>query len=213
MMDNFPSTQATFLLSGPSGLLETATTAVIAEKDRRATAIICHPHPLYGGTMNNKVVTTLMHTFQHLGLRTVRFNFRGVGKSTGHYAEGQGELEDLLAVVQWVKAVRPHDAIWLAGFSFGAFIVIQAASQLPIAQLVTIAPPVPYFPLDQLPPITCPWVLVQGDQDEVVDSNQVMAWIETLHPQPKVIGMEGAGHFFHGRLVELRQVLESVLRS
>lgn len=212
-MQEFPPTETTFLLPGPAGDLEVSTTPLETENSRHAVAIICHPHPLHGGTMNNKVVTTLVRTFKELGLRTVRFNFRGVGKSVGSFAEGVGEVEDLLAVVAWVKKTCPQDAIWLAGFSFGGYIAAKVATQIPVAQLVTIAPQASRFTQSPFPPITAPWVLVQGDQDEVVPPEEVFAWVETLNPKPAVIRMTGAGHFFHGRLIELRDTLVSVLTS
>lgn len=210
-MQTFPATETHFLLPGPVGDLELLTTPTPEKNPKPATAIICHPHPLHGGTMNNKVVTTLAKTFQELGLKTVRFNFRGIGKSVGNYADGIGELEDLLTVVKWVKTIFPEDKIWLAGFSFGASISIRAAAQMEVAQLVSIAPAVLHYGLQDLPPITAPWVIVQGDKDEVVPPQEVYAWIETLNPKPKLIRMENAGHFFHGQLLELRQHLLSVL--
>lgn len=208
----FPETETTFLISGPSGDLELLTTPTKTHVNPiPAVAIICHPHPLYGGTMHNKVVTTLMRVFADLGLRTVRFNFRGIGKSTGSYAEGLGETEDLFAVMEWVKKTCPTDAIWLAGFSFGAAISARAAAQTSVAQLVSIAPPVPRFSLIGLPPITCPWLVVQGEQDEVIEPEAVFAWIDTLNPKPRLIRMPGASHFFHGQLLELRRLLETAL--
>lgn len=177
------------------------------------TAIICHPHSLMGGTMNNKVVTTLARAFSELGLHTVRFNFRGVGESKGVYDAGIGETHDVLAVWDWVKARRPQDQIWLAGFSFGAFVSFRAASLRTPAQLVSIAPPVHNFNFDfsSISRPSCPWLVVQGDQDEVVDPQLVFDWIKTFDPPPKLITMEGATHFFHGRLVELRHLLVEAL--
>jgi alpha/beta superfamily hydrolase len=141
----------------------------------------------------------------------VRFNFRGVGKSEGSFGEGLGEVQDLLAVVDWVKQVRPEDALWLAGFSFGGFIAATVATQIEVAQLVTVAPQVSRFIEAKTPAITVPWVLVQGDKDEVISAEETFAWYETLDPKPQLIRMEGAGHFFHGRLLELRERLQKVL--
>lgn len=204
-MQIFPSTESKFIFPGTVGNLEVWTTP--NENQKNATAIICHPHPLHGGTMTNKVVTTLARTFSELGLRTVRFNFRGVGKSEGEYDAGIGETNDLLALVKWVKTVNPQDEIWLAGFSFGGFVAARAAVQISPAQLVTVAPQVSRFIEDKLPPITVPWILVQGEQDDVVSPQEVFAWIETLNPKPVVIRMPDAGHFFHGKLTELRMEL------
>lgn len=207
-MQNFPQVETTFLLPGEVGNLEVLTLPVREDvAPRSAVAIICHPHPLYGGTMLNKVVSTLARSFRDLGLCTVQFNFRGVGKSEGKFDDGVGELADLLAIVKWVQAVRPHDEIWLSGFSFGAAISAHAATKITAAQLVSIAPPVPRFNLLQLPPVLCPWIVVQGDEDDVVVPADVYAWVETRNPAPKLIRMAGAGHFFHGQLMELRRIL------
>ncbi len=211
-MKTFPLTETTFLLPGPAGDLEilTAPPAKDAQK-QKAIAIICHPHPLYSGTMNNKVVTTLSRVFTDLGLSTVRFNFRGVGKSAGTYGNAQGEIEDLFAVIQWVQAVCPDYELWLAGFSFGSYISAYAASQIPVAKLVSVAPPVTHFGFPNLPAISCPWIVVQGDLDDVVNPADVYEWMKTVKPAPALIRMSDAGHFFHGKLLELRKLLEAEL--
>ena len=112
--------------------------------------------------MTNKVVTTVARAFHNVGVTAIRFNFRGVGDSEGQYDEGKGELDDLLSVIEWVKAAYPDHAIWLAGFSFGAYIAALAVTQINAARYIAIAPPVINFPMDEMPPITCPWILVQG---------------------------------------------------
>ncbi len=214
-MQPFPTTESTFILPGPIGDLEIITTPLdeTAKQNRHATAIICHPHPLFGGTMHNKVVTTLARVFRDLGLRTLRFNFRGVGKSVGTHDEGRGEVDDVLFIVQWIKTLFPTENIWLAGFSFGAYVATKAAMRESPKQLVTIAPQVSRFKQDDVTRVTCPWILVQGEQDEVVSAEEVFAWIETLSHKPQVIRMPTAGHFFHGQLMELRRVLEAALNS
>jgi alpha/beta superfamily hydrolase len=207
----FPTTETRFLLQGPAGNLEVLATPIEHPTVNRI-AVICHPHPLHGGTMNNKVVSTIARTCKDLNMPTVRFNFRGVGQSEGSFADGIGEVEDLLAVIQWVKEVMPTAELWLAGFSFGGYIAARLATQIPVQQLITIAPQASRFTSQPFPPITIPWVLVQGEQDEVVSPEEVFAWIETLNPKPTVIRMPGAGHFFHGQLLELRRLLEEALR-
>lgn len=197
-------------LHGPAGKLEVAIDEPIGE-ERHAWGIVCHPHPLHGGTMQNKVVTTLVKTFQYLGLTTIRFNFRGVGKSEGEFAHGIGELEDLLSVIEWVQQSNPGKTIWLAGFSFGAYVAAKAATQINIGQLVTVAPPVQDYSLETLPPILCPWILIQGERDEVVSPEAVLSWAESRYPQPTILRFPEAGHFFHGQLIELRTKLEEVL--
>lgn len=198
------------LLSGPAGKLE-----VIMEEpiglDRNAWGIVCHPHPLHGGNMQNKVVTTLVKTFQYMGLTTIRFNFRGVGKSEGVFGHGKGELEDLLAVIEWVQQSNQGKKIWLAGFSFGAYVTAKAATQISVGQLITVAPPVQDYSMETLSPILCPWIVVQGELDEVVSAKAVFAWAESRYPQPIILRFPEAGHFFHGQLIELRTKLEEVL--
>lgn len=200
------------LINGPAGQLELLADES-SEENRKGWGIVCHPHPLFGGTMHNKVVTTLVKAFQHLELNTVRFNFRGVGRSIGEFDNGDGELQDLFAVIDWVQRERKNFDIWLAGFSFGAYIAAKAATQIPLKKLVTIAPPVQNFPMQNLPPITCPWVLVQGGEDDVVPPQDVIAWAESRDPKPTIIQMPQAGHFFHGQLGELRTKLEDALKD
>jgi len=204
--------ETALLVKGPAGDLELLT-APPTEKNRGAWAVVCHPHPLYGGTMHNKVVTTLVKTFQGLGLNTVRFNFRGVGRSEGRFDDGYGELDDLLAVIDWVHQEHANKEIWLGGFSFGAYIAAKAATKIAIGKLVTVAPPVEHFLMQTLPPITCPWVLVQGEQDDVVPPAEVLAWAEKREPKPEIIRFPEAGHFFHGQLGELRARLEEALQA
>lgn len=208
----FPSQETTFLFPGSVGNIEVLTT--VPEKDSpAASVIICHPHPLYGGTMTNKVVSTLARAFHNLGLRTVRFNFRGVGKSAGSHDEGKGEAADLLELAHWLQALFPNDELWLAGFSFGGFVAAAAATQLPVNQLISVAPQVSRFLIPPMPPITCPWLIIQGEADEVVSSQELYTWIETRHPMPRLIRLPGAGHFFHGQLLLLREAIEKAFRS
>lgn len=203
----FPKEKAHFLLSVSSGQLEVMTTYPSSAADK--VAIICHPHPLYEGSMRNKVVTTLARAFEQLGLATVRFNFRGVGKSSGSYGETIGESDDLRAVIAWVQQVLPKHDIWLAGFSFGAYISANLASQLPkvIKQLVSIAPPVNHYDFVHFKQVQCPWLVVQGDQDEVVPFAQVAEWAQKPPVPVKFIVMPGVTHFFHGHLIALREIL------
>jgi alpha/beta superfamily hydrolase len=205
-----PAKTSTQLMRGPAGKLEVVVLEPVGEQ-RNALGVVCHPHPLFGGTMENKVVTTLAKTFQYLGITTVRFNFRGVGKSEGTYDHGHGELLDLLAVIEWMQQAQPHQALWLGGFSFGSYIAAKAATQIQTKQLVTIAPPVQHFPMHLLPPILCPWVLVQGEKDDIVPPQEVFNWVERREPKPIVLKFPEADHFFHGQLGELRTRLEAVL--
>ncbi|MCO6413792.1 MAG: alpha/beta hydrolase [Thiogranum sp.] len=193
-------------IQGPAGLLE----VVEAKPDRdspAAVAIICHPHPLHGGSLNNKVVHQLARVFGELGAISIRFNFRGVGASEGRFDEGRGELDDLLAVGAWASERWPGRKLWLAGFSFGGFIAIQGAQRLAPQWLVTVAPAINYFP-DSIPGQPgLRWLLIQGEEDDVVPAAEVLQWRRTLKPQPRLALLPGAGHFFHGRLNELRQTV------
>lgn len=198
-------------IHGPAGQLEVITREPMTMTPRRAWGIVCHPHPQHGGTMHNKVVTTLTKVFRDLGAVSVRFNFRGVGKSEGTYDNGEGELDDLLAVVDWVLQERPDHEIWLGGFSFGAYIALRAATRIPVTKLVTVAPPVNNFHLEKLPPIKSQWILVQGERDEVVPPQEVFAWAESRDPKPTIIRFPNASHFFHGELQTLHAQLVEAL--
>jgi alpha/beta superfamily hydrolase len=199
-----------FFIPGPLGVLEAI--ATVGDEKNNTTAIICHPHPLQSGTMHNKVVTTLMRTFRELGCHTIRFNYRGVGQSAGSYGEGIGETDDLFAVMDWVKQTTPQHDVILAGFSFGGCVAMRAAALRSVKKLITIAPPVMRCQLSGLPAITCPWIMVQGELDDVVPPQEVYQWLETVDPKPELIRFPTAGHFFHGQLIELREGLIKVLR-
>jgi alpha/beta superfamily hydrolase len=209
-MKTFPTGEKNFLLEGPAGQIEVLTHAPSIESIK-GTAIICHPHPLFGGTMNNKVVTMLHRVFTELGLRTLRFNFRGIGKTEGVHDNGNGETDDVVALAEWVNTVCPEDKLWLAGFSFGGFVAAAAAARLSVVQLISIAPMVSRFKEAHLPPLLCPWLIVQGEEDEVISPQETYDWVETLNPQPTLIRMPQAGHFFHGKLMELRRILEKAI--
>lgn len=210
-MQSFPPSDTAFLLKGPAGNIDLL--ASPSPIDRSITAIICHPHPLFGGTMNNKVVSTIARAFRDLGINTVRFNFRGVGKSEGVHDEGRGETDDVLAIAAWIKSVRPQDTLWLAGFSFGGFVAASAATRLDVSQLLSIAPMVSRFHTAELPAITCPWLIIQGEADDVISPDEVYQWVDSLEPQPRLIRIPHAGHFFHGQLMELRRCIESALQG
>lgn len=207
-MSDFPC-GATLALEGPAGAIEALTACPKPENDRGATVVICHPHPLYGGTLDNKVVHTLARTFVELGLRTLRFNFRGVGKSAGSFAHGDGETDDLLAVVAWVREQRPQDRLWLAGFSFGAYVALRAAVQAKVDGLVTVAPAVHLYDFAALHLPSCPWLLIQGEADEVVPVEKVRSWLAGIAAPPEVLFLPGIGHFFHQRLHELSTALRN----
>jgi uncharacterized protein len=156
-------------IPGPAGRLETLLQSPAGGDDAiTGIAVLCHPHPLHGGTLQNKVVHTLARTCNDLGLAALRFNFRGVGASEGKYGEAIGETEDLHAVLEWVRQQWPDRPLWLGGFSFGGYVALRAAERWPLRQLITVAPSVNLFARDPLPEVRCDWLLVQGDQDEIV---------------------------------------------
>ncbi len=209
----FPQQATTFLLPGPAGAIEVAVEVPEPAEARLGTAVICHPHPLHGGTMHNKVVTITDRSLRELGLRTVRFNFRGVGASAGAHDEGNGEMDDLLAVCEWVQRVRPNDVLWLAGFSFGSYVAARAARHLPkLAQLVSIAPPVEKYAFAALPHPHAPWLVVQGEDDDVAPPQPVRDWVRAMPDPPQLVLMPEAGHFFHRKLMDLRGALKNAVR-
>ena len=203
--DAFPCNQS-ITLAGPAGALE-ALTICPTRGEAVATAVILHPHPLHGGTMQNKVVHTLARGFAELGVASVRFNFRGVGASAGRFAHGEGETEDTLAIIEWVRSQRPGVPIWLAGFSFGAYVALRSAAQSQVSGLITVAPAVHLYDFSTLTLPQCPWLLIQGEADEVVPVEAVRDWLSGVAPQPQTLFLPDVGHFFHGRLNDLRSAL------
>jgi uncharacterized protein len=208
-VENFPKEKSRFLLPGPAGLLEVATTRPSIEKP--IIVIICHPNPQHEGTMDNKVVTTIMRAYEHLGLATVRFNYRGVGKSEGSYGEVVGEIDDLRCVLEWVQKVLPGDEIWFAGFSFGSFIAASVANQTHIpAQLLSVAPATNWHDFTTLTDVRCPWEVISSDADEIVPFDHVKPWLDSPPSPLQYHVVHDASHFFHGRLIELREMIEGI---
>src|SRR5471030_1423038 len=149
--------EKTFFIQGPCGVIE-ALIHIPSEPFHRI-AVICHPHPLYGGTMHNNVVFMLAKTLQELNIATVKFNYRGVGESMGSYANGEGEADDLMAVINWLQKEYPHHLLWLAGFSFGSYIALKTAKDYIPEQLILVAPPVANFPITKLSWPQCPVIV------------------------------------------------------
>lgn len=191
--------------TGSAGRIEGMLDRPAAEP--RVLAVVCHPHPLQQGAMTNKVTYIVARAFNDLGALSLRFNFRGVGKSAGTYDHGVGETEDALAALDWLATQNPGLPMWLGGFSFGAYVALRAQSERPIKRLVTVAPAVERFSADPIQLPRMPWLLIQGDADEVVSPQAVFDWVATLAVKPKLAVLKGAGHFFHGRLNEVRQAV------
>ena len=191
---------------GPVGRLE-AIAEIPADGAAAGAVVVCHPHPQHGGTMHNKVVHTLARAFVRMGFAAIRFNFRGTGASEGEFDNGVGELDDALAVLDWMRGEHADGPLWLGGFSFGAAIAIRAALESSLNGLITAAPPVSQFANGLRGQPNCPWLIVQGDQDELVDIAETIEWVNSLDPGPELLIMPGAEHFFHGRIVELREAI------
>jgi uncharacterized protein len=190
------------LIDGPAGTLEIAFAG--SQTAARALALICHPHPQFGGTMDNKVVQTLAKSFSELGCATMRFNFRGVGASAGTFDEGIGETEDAAAALAWARQQVPESTpLIAAGFSFGCFVQTRLLPRSQPDQLVLVAPAVSRFEIPDVPKDT---LVIHGDEDDVVSLTDVMNW---ARPQAlPVTVFPGTGHFFHGRLPELKAVIK-----
>lgn len=208
---HFPCNQS-LTIDGPAGALE-ALTLCPAQGDSIATAVILHPHPLHGGTMQNKVVHTLARAFGELGVASVRFNFRGVGGSAGAFAHGEGETEDALAVIAWLRQQRPGRPVWLAGFSFGATVALRAATPAQVHGLITVAPAVHLYDYSGITLPSCPWLLIQGEADEVVPVEMVRDWLSRIESPPQTIFLPGVSHFFHGHLTEIKSALRDFVPS
>jgi alpha/beta superfamily hydrolase len=170
-------------IAGPAGKLQLLQKMPAGRP--RALAIVSHPHPLHGGSLHNKIVHQLARTFNQLGAVSVRFNFRGVGASGGAFDNGRGERQDLQAVAGWAANRWP---------------------ELP-QRLVTVAPAVKYFSSQEVSVATVDWLLIQGDADDVVPLDEVRSFAAKVRPRPSLVVLEGAGHFFHGRLNDLKQTI------
>lgn len=200
-----------FSLEGPAGVLEAACDepAPAEWQTPRGVAVIGHPHPLYGGTMDNKVVQTLARAFLQLGYVTLRFNFRGVGASAGEWNDGVGEVDDMLKVVEYARALPQvqDKPLILAGFSFGSYVAarvaeMQAQAGQPAERLVLVGVAASRFQVADVPPDT---LVIHGEQDEVVPLSAVMDWARPQH-MPVVV-VPGVGHYFHGQLPLLKNIV------
>jgi len=212
----FPQDAATVSLPGPAGVLEVAVDPP-EDAPRPLVAIVCHPLSTDGGTMHNKVVTMTARALRESGATTVRFNFRGVGASEGSFDEGRGESEDLQAVAAWVRAQRPDAQLWLAGFSFGAYVTIRNAAQLRPGMLISIAPPAAgrNWDFDAITLPDCPWLVIQGEADEIVEPQAVYDWVDKVARQreaPELVRMPDTSHFFHRRLIDLRGAIKHAIK-
>jgi alpha/beta superfamily hydrolase len=208
------ATMPDVIINGPEGRLEGR---YHHAKDTSAPiALLLHPHPQHGGTMNNKVVYTLYHAFVRRGFSTLRFNFRGVGQSEGEFDNGQGEADDAVAAIRFLiaqKGVRADSAV-LAGYSFGAMTAVRAAAGVEqVAAIVAVALPLGMIDPSALGAITKPIVLLAGDQDSYCPANHLAALAERLGPLARLKIIPGADHFFGGREHEITAALDEALTA
>ena len=202
------STTQRVTVAGPAGAIECAIDTPAGAPN--GLAVVCHPHPQHGGTMDNKVVQTLARACVQTGWRCVRFNFRGVGASAGAWADGVGEIDDALAVIAAQRGAG--EALLLGGFSFGAYVASQAAARLPDdakpRRLVLVGPSTEKQQMPRVPPDT---LVIHGETDDVVPLAATLAW---ARPQSlPVVVFPGVGHFFHGQIALLKSVLVRELQA
>jgi|SaaInl5LU_22_DNA_1037371.scaffolds.fasta_scaffold05187_7 uncharacterized protein len=215
-MIEFNPQEAEYLVPGAAGPIQCKTRAGASEKRKQGDpiAIICHPHPLYEGTMDNKVVTTLARVFRDQGIDQLRFNFRGVGKSEGSHDNMIGESEDLELLMDMLSKQQGGQRFILAGFSFGsgvASIVTQRRND--IDHLVMVAPPIGKYESAYSDSYPCPVSIYQGSADDVVEPQLVTYWAAGIKTPSQLSWFEDVGHFFHGRLIDLSQSVVVELRT
>ncbi|BFM10803.1 Dot/Icm type IV secretion system effector CoxH3 [Simiduia litorea] len=202
--------ETTLLIQGPAGDLELLTQRGDDQGALRGAgylAVIAHPHPVHGGNMSNKVVSTLARVYRQLGIDSVRFNFRGVGNSQGSFDQGRGELEDFLTVCDWAQQQLPTSGLLLAGFSFGSAVAAAASFVVPSGHLILVAPPVERYAYDKAGAFSQPVAVAIGEQDELVGVAGLKRWFDGLSGNKQLLVIPETGHFFHGQLTELKDWL------
>ncbi len=195
---------------GPAGRIE----AILKEPDGPITraAIVCHPHPLFGGTMHNKVVFRIARAFQDAGFAVLRFNFRGTGRSQGEHDHGLGEQDDLRAAIEFVEEKYPDADIWLAGFSFGSAVMLNAAAcDDRVRAIVAAGVPVSTYGLTEIARCNKPKLFVQGSLDQFGSADDLKRLFASLDEPKQLKIIEGADHFFEGRLTELVDAISSFI--
>lgn len=194
-------------IPGPAGQIEALLEYPAETGAVETMVVLCHPHPLYGGSYTNKVVHILATAFLRLNMPVLRFNFRGVGKSAGSFDNGVGEQDDLAACVKWMQQRYPGAKLLLGGFSFGAFVAYLVHTRVNAARLLLVAPPLRLFEFGPVAPVEIPWTVIQGTEDEIVDVEAVKEWVAKQSKPPEFHLLQGASHFFHGRLNDLRDII------
>lgn len=195
-----------FVTDGPNGQIEIGL-SIPEHANYDFVALVGHPHPLQEGTMNNKVVTTSAKAIYSLNIPVIRFNFRGVGQSQGKFDHGVGESNDMLYLLKSWQAIYPEAKIILSGFSFGSYVATLAAQHIQCQSLILIAPPVGRFDFEKQEIIRHPDVILMGTQDEVVEPSAVESFAKSFHPNVPIEWFADTTHFFHGRLIALRDVI------
>ncbi|WP_455923522.1 alpha/beta hydrolase [Pseudomonas putida] len=196
-------------IDGPQGQLEAL---YLDTADACGIALICHPNPVQGGTMLNKVISTLQRTARDAGFVTLRFNYRGVGQSAGSHDMGNGEIDDAQAAAAWLRAQHPELPLTLLGFSFGGFVAsalggrLEAAGQS-VQRLFMVAPAVMRLTPEHSLPLGGTLTVIQPETDEVVDPALVYAWSEQLQRPHELLKVAECGHFFHGKLTDLKDLV------
>jgi len=197
---------------GPAGRLE----AILKEPSEPATraAIVCHPHPLFGGTMHNKVVFRIARAFQEAGFAALRFNFRGTGRSEGMHDHGHGEQDDVRAALDFMHSKYAEAELWLAGFSFGAAMALRVGcSDDRVAGMITVGLPWSIYDFSQSGDCSKPKLFVQGSGDQFAPVGDVMKLYELVQGPKRLEIIDTADHFFQGRLAELSAAIEEYVRS
>ncbi len=205
------------IINGPDGRLEGRFQA--GKEPNAPIALILHPHPQHGGTMNNKVVYNLYHSFTRQGFAVLRFNFRGVGRSQGSFDRGEGELSDAASALDWLQSVNPNaQGCWVAGFSFGAWIGMQLLMRRPeIEGFVSVAPPANIYDFSFLAPCPASGLVVQGAADDLVPETAVRKLVDKLSNQRDIEItyqiIENANHFFGNEMEQLTATVEDYVRQ
>lgn len=200
-----------FQIPGGAGIIEGQ--LFVPNQPSNYMAILGHPHSLQGGTMNNKVVTTMVRVFKELGIACIRINFRGVGQSGGTYDAGVGESDDLLMIRQQCLQARDSLQFIFAGFSFGSYVTYRAAAQCPHALLISIAPSVQHYDYEEFTQSPSPWAVLHGDLDEIVSIELVRDFVRKSAMTIDLHEFSQTTHFFHGKLLDLRACLVKVIQQ
>lgn len=191
-------------IAGKAGVIE-AIYHIADKPPNKPFIVVCHPHPLHGGSMNNKVVHTLYKTFKQLSYPVLRFNFRGVGQTQGQFNGGVGESDDLRTVIDWLHQHLASGPVWLAGFSFGAYVALRTQNHEKVERLFLVAPPISLYHCENQP-LQKPCTVIHGEQDELIPLQTVKKWTQN-QPFSVFYSLEKACHFFHGNLIELSNLI------